>query len=343
MIILTVGTILHLAFTFTAVHAYTILITTETGETAMTLNFQTERELVSQSLEAARRLTRIASWSGFPRELNYSHTLPSKYQCMPQQDNAQCAQAYFINQGRKLLPKTTLPPTIPTTSRLCASCNSLEEANFALAMFHEHAHACLTYVPLAPNIFDVGDSFGNDRCLIAMRCRSCARIFNRVLPTFKNPKNVVVHEGCQPHEFTPTLACSATDEGDILELNRLADEVWPTSVSSQSQSNENIPRQPFNFHFSWHLGRTVLWKSVLEEYVGKPAHALEVGAHEGLASVWLLLHVLTHTQATLTCVDIWDEEKNPDAIRSEFSRGTYICIYSILTPSWIFMLNTEYM
>jgi predicted O-methyltransferase YrrM len=52
--------------------------------------------------------------------------------------------------------------------------------------------------------------------------------------------------------------------------------------------------------FSYHIP---LWKRLLADLVGKPVRALEIGVFEGRSAVWLLDHVLTHPDASLTWVD----------------------------------------
>jgi len=53
----------------------------------------------------------------------------------------------------------------------------------------------------------------------------------------------------------------------------------------------------------WFTNHEQLWERILAPLMGKAVHALEVGAFEGRSSVWLLDHVLTHPDATLTWID----------------------------------------
>jgi len=52
--------------------------------------------------------------------------------------------------------------------------------------------------------------------------------------------------------------------------------------------------------FSYHIR---LWERLLEPFSGKPIHALEIGVFEGRSTVWLMEHILTHPESTLTWID----------------------------------------
>lgn len=45
------------------------------------------------------------------------------------------------------------------------------------------------------------------------------------------------------------------------------------------------------------------WTHWLQEFVGKPIRALEIGSFEGRSAIWFCENILTHEQARLTCVD----------------------------------------
>ncbi|MGZ8490094.1 MAG: class I SAM-dependent methyltransferase [Candidatus Binatia bacterium] len=52
-----------------------------------------------------------------------------------------------------------------------------------------------------------------------------------------------------------------------------------------------------------------VWSKYLTEFAGKPAvHALEIGSYEGRSALWFLENVLTHDSATITCIDIFEED-----------------------------------
>jgi predicted O-methyltransferase YrrM len=60
-----------------------------------------------------------------------------------------------------------------------------------------------------------------------------------------------------------------------------------------------------NYHFSqnWFDNDIPNIELTLKEYIGKPIKFLEIGSFEGRSTVWFLTHVLTHPDATITCID----------------------------------------
>ena len=55
------------------------------------------------------------------------------------------------------------------------------------------------------------------------------------------------------------------------------------------------------------------WENHLKEFKGKPdIHALEIGAHEGLSTVWQLENILTDPTSTITSIDIFLEKEIED-------------------------------
>ena len=62
----------------------------------------------------------------------------------------------------------------------------------------------------------------------------------------------------------------------------------------------------YNFTQDWFSSHIPIWKWALKDLKGKRIHVLELGSYEGQASVWLLDNILTHPDATLTCVDTWE-------------------------------------
>jgi hypothetical protein len=64
-----------------------------------------------------------------------------------------------------------------------------------------------------------------------------------------------------------------------------------------------LPPPDTGFTQDWFTYNTPLWEKVLAPLMGKPVRALEVGVFEGRSTVWLLDHILTHPDATLTWID----------------------------------------
>lgn len=63
------------------------------------------------------------------------------------------------------------------------------------------------------------------------------------------------------------------------------------------------PAPASGFTQDWFSYHVPLWERLLAPLAGQPVQALEVGVFEGRSTVWLLDHVLTHPEATLTWVD----------------------------------------
>lgn len=66
-----------------------------------------------------------------------------------------------------------------------------------------------------------------------------------------------------------------------------------------SDNNNNM----YEFTQDWFTSNIPVWQVMLAEYMGKPVHALEIGSFEGRSAIWLLDNVLTHPEASLTCID----------------------------------------
>lgn len=71
-------------------------------------------------------------------------------------------------------------------------------------------------------------------------------------------------------------------------------------------------------------GSTDYWSIALAEFVGRPVQALEVGAYEGKSTAWLLQHILTHPQASITVVDTWLGSDEHDPLQSSCLLETFL-------------------
>lgn len=71
------------------------------------------------------------------------------------------------------------------------------------------------------------------------------------------------------------------------------------------------------FTVDWFTGNIPVWSRILDEFRGKEVHALEIGSFQGRASRWLMENILTHPDATLTCVDTFEGsvEHTPELLR----------------------------
>lgn len=64
-----------------------------------------------------------------------------------------------------------------------------------------------------------------------------------------------------------------------------------------------VPPPTEGYTQDWFSYYIPLWEKLLAPLVGKPIRALEIGVFEGRSTVWLLDHILTHPEATLTWID----------------------------------------
>lgn len=74
------------------------------------------------------------------------------------------------------------------------------------------------------------------------------------------------------------------------------------------------------FTSDWHSPHEPLWYEHLGPLDGRPVRCLEIGSHEGRSALWIVQHLLSHPDSTLTCIDPWpnrDAERRFDANISE--------------------------
>lgn len=64
------------------------------------------------------------------------------------------------------------------------------------------------------------------------------------------------------------------------------------------------PNEPgFSFSQDWFTANRRLFQKFLQPLGGTACHLLEIGSHEGRAACWLLQHIATHPDSSLTCID----------------------------------------
>jgi predicted O-methyltransferase YrrM len=59
------------------------------------------------------------------------------------------------------------------------------------------------------------------------------------------------------------------------------------------------------FSFDWFSARIPAFRKHLEHLRGKPCSVIEIGAHEGRSTTWLLDNILTHSGARIVTIDPW--------------------------------------
>ena len=55
----------------------------------------------------------------------------------------------------------------------------------------------------------------------------------------------------------------------------------------------------------WFSHAQPLFTQYLQSYIDQPVHFLEIGSFEGRSAIWMLENILTHSNASLTCIDPW--------------------------------------
>jgi predicted O-methyltransferase YrrM len=89
------------------------------------------------------------------------------------------------------------------------------------------------------------------------------------------------------------------------------------------------------FTSDWHSPHIPLWQEHLGPLNGRPVRCLEIGSHEGRSAVWIVQHLLSHPDSTLTCIDPWpsvEAERRFDANVSELGRANQV--RKLKTESW---------
>lgn len=82
-----------------------------------------------------------------------------------------------------------------------------------------------------------------------------------------------------------------------------------------------------DFTSDWHSQHIPVWEQFLTPLDGQPIRCLEIGSHEGRSAVWIVKHLLSHRDSTLTCVDIWkseDAERRFDGNITETGRADQV-------------------
>ncbi|MFM7426050.1 MAG: tetratricopeptide repeat protein [Elainella sp.] len=65
----------------------------------------------------------------------------------------------------------------------------------------------------------------------------------------------------------------------------------------------------YQFTHDWFTHNIEIWQTHFKPLMHYPqVHGLEIGSFEGMSACWLLDHVLTHSTAKLTCIDLYFQE-----------------------------------
>ena len=78
------------------------------------------------------------------------------------------------------------------------------------------------------------------------------------------------------------------------------------SVIIEAKARQQHNNEPYIFsHIDLFSHAIPEFERFLKPYAGTKTDFLEIGSFEGKSSVWMLNNILTHPEATLTCVDLW--------------------------------------
>lgn len=68
-----------------------------------------------------------------------------------------------------------------------------------------------------------------------------------------------------------------------------------------------------NYHFTskqdWFSHAVPHWTQLLKHLDGTPCRCLEIGSHEGRSAIWTAENLLSNPEATLECIDPWNDDK----------------------------------
>ena len=99
-------------------------------------------------------------------------------------------------------------------------------------------------------------------------------------------------------------------------------------LSSPPKLETQFQRAPerFNFTTDWFCGNEKHFSKYLAHLEDTPCRILEIGCHEGRATVWLLENIATHPDATVHCIDVLEQasfrrnilaSRSPEKVRLE--------------------------
>ncbi len=99
------------------------------------------------------------------------------------------------------------------------------------------------------------------------------------------------------------LANILADQGEsqqAIALNRQASVLQGWHLALESRN--------YQFHYDWFTHNIPIWHRQLQPWTNKAIDILEIGSFEGMATCWLLDHILTHPDAHITCIDLYFQD-----------------------------------
>lgn len=99
------------------------------------------------------------------------------------------------------------------------------------------------------------------------------------------------------------LANIFADQGQseqAIALNRQASVLQGWYLALESRN--------YQFQYDWFTHNIPIWQKQLRAWTNKAIDILEIGSFEGMATCWLLDHILTHPDAHITCIDLYFQD-----------------------------------
>jgi hypothetical protein len=66
-----------------------------------------------------------------------------------------------------------------------------------------------------------------------------------------------------------------------------------------------LEQRNYQFQYDWFTHNIPIWRQQLQPWCDRAIKVLEIGSFEGMATCWLLDRVLTHPDASITCIDLY--------------------------------------
>lgn len=149
-------------------------------------------------------------------------------------------------------------------------------------------------------------SSGDSSLEVNERASRCFKVLKDSLTAAEsNPVEMIPSEIWGPDDshienFRITCREGATA---LSSLPGLSDELLNT-LSAFLNADYRFCRGKYRISRDMFTSRIPEWTLHLAEFIDKPISVLEVGCADGLATCWLLDHILTHDQAHIVCIDL---------------------------------------
>ena len=90
-----------------------------------------------------------------------------------------------------------------------------------------------------------------------------------------------------------------------LGLNQEAALCHNKAIILSGKQWKNFPERNYQFTYNFFAHNIPVWVKHLSRFADQPGiNALEIGSWQGMSSCWLLDNILTHSDSTITCIDL---------------------------------------